>query len=157
GCVAVWTGVVAFHQTVLWGASVVRIGVGSRPVRRWTSPETAAQRCPRIDANIVEYAYIHHGSSPAAAISRQCSPGVMLTYLSGVPHSRVPAAAMASRPRDWEPVMSWRRPLAGAKASAARHRATSLRETSDIRPSAAGSRSWPLARARARNSRKNSL
>ena len=46
---------------------------------------------------------------------------------------------------------------AGARASAARHRATSLRETSDIRPSAAGSRTWPLARAVARNPRKNSL
>jgi hypothetical protein len=43
--------------------------VGKHPVRRWTSSEAAAQRCPRIDANIVEYAYIHQGSSTAIAIS----------------------------------------------------------------------------------------
>jgi hypothetical protein len=42
--------------------------VGEHPVRRWTSSEAAAQRCPRIDANIVEYAYIHQGSSTAIAI-----------------------------------------------------------------------------------------
>jgi predicted lipoprotein with Yx(FWY)xxD motif len=41
--------------------------------------------------------------------------------------------------------------------SGARHSSTSARETSGIRPSAAGSRSWPLVRERASHPRKNSL
>ena len=49
--------------------------MGGRPVRRWTSPETAAQRCSRIDANIVEYAYIHHGSSPGGCHFRAVLAG----------------------------------------------------------------------------------
>src|SRR5439155_15804622 len=124
-------------------ASVVRTYTGNHPVMRLTSPDTAAQRCSQIEANIVEYAYIHQGSSPALAISAQCSAGVILTYSSAVPHSRAAKAEAAARSRDSGPVMSWR-PPAGLTASAARHRATSARETSDIRPSAAGSRTWPL-------------
>jgi len=131
--------------------------VGEHPVRRWTSSEAAAQRCPRIDANIVEYAYFHQGSSTAIAIFGQCLEGVMPAYSSGVPDWRAAEAAMVARSGDSGPVMSWWRPLAGATTSGARHRATSSRETSDIRPSAAGSRFWPLVRERASNPRKNSL
>src|SRR4029077_8443715 len=147
---------VARRQAVLQLASVLRTDTGKHPVRRRTSSETVAQRCFRIEANIVEYAYIHQGSSPAIAISAQCSAGVILTYSSAVPHSRAAKAEAAARSRDSGPVMSWW-PPAGLTASAARHRATSARETSDIRPSAAGSRTWPLARARVRNPMKNSL
>jgi hypothetical protein len=75
-------------------------------MRQPRRPETAAQRCSRMDANIVEYAYIHQGSSPAIAISAQCSAGVMPAYFSGVPHSRAARAAMAARSRDCGPVMS---------------------------------------------------
>jgi hypothetical protein len=137
-------------------ASVSRTGTGRHPVRRRTSSETAARRCSRIEANIVEYAYIHHGSSPAIAISAQCPAGVMLAYSSAVPHARAARAETAARPGDCGPVMSWW-PPAGLTARAARHRATSARETSDIRPPAAGSRTWPLARAQARNPVRNSL
>jgi hypothetical protein len=42
---------------------------GLRPVRRATSSVTDAQRPCRTDSNMLENAYIHHGSSPAAAIS----------------------------------------------------------------------------------------
>ena len=41
-------------QAVLQLASVSRTGTGKHPVRRRTSSETAAQRCSRIEANIVE-------------------------------------------------------------------------------------------------------
>jgi hypothetical protein len=81
----------------------------------------------------------------------------MPAYSSGVPHWRAAEAAMVARAGDSGPVMSWWRPLAGATTSGARHRATSARQTSDIRPSAAGSRSWPLVRERASNPRKHSL
>ena len=79
---------VARRQALLQLASVLRTDTGKHPVRRRTSSETAAQRCSRIEANIVEYAYIHHGSSPAIAISAQCSAGVILAYSSAVPHAR---------------------------------------------------------------------
>ena len=59
--------------------------------------------------------------------------------------------------RDPGPVISCARPAGRAVASAARERATSPRETNETRPSAAGSRSWPLARARVRKLRKNSV
>jgi len=74
--------------------------VGEHPVRRWTSSEAAAQRCPRIDANIVEYAYFHQGSSTATAIFGQCSEGVMRAYSSGVPDWRAAEAAMVARSGD---------------------------------------------------------
>src|SRR5580765_3694280 len=95
-----WVRSVARCQAVLQLASVVRTGTGEHPVRRRTSSETAAQRCSRIEANIVEYAYIHHGSSPALAISAQCSAAVILTYSSAVPHSRAAKAEAAARSSD---------------------------------------------------------
>jgi hypothetical protein len=146
---------VARCQAVLQLASVSRTGTGGHPVRRRTSSETAAQRCSRIEANIVEYAYIRHGSSPAIAISAQCPAGVRLAYSCAVPRARAARAETAARPGHAGPVMSWQ-PPAGLTASAAGHRAASARETSDIRPPAAGSRTWPLARARARNPVKDS-
>jgi hypothetical protein len=88
--------------------------VGEHPVRRWTSSEAAAQCCPRIDANIVEYAYFHQGSSTAIAIFGQCLEGVMSAYSSGVLDWRAAEAAMVPRSGDSGPVMSWWRPLASA-------------------------------------------
>jgi hypothetical protein len=58
-------------------------------------------------------------------------------------------------PRDSGPVMSLCRAARGRRHGRGRHRATSARETSDIRPSAAVSRSWQPVRERAGNLRKN--